>query len=55
MKRKTPNPAASLDVDKERAEELIAFFYNLIRDDPAMLAKVDAALRERYGYDSSQQ
>ena len=39
--------------DQDRVEELIAFFYDLVRDEPAVVAKVDAAFRERYGYDGS--
>lgn len=37
--------------EQDRVDELIAFFYDLVRDEPAMLAKVDAAMRERYGSD----
>jgi truncated hemoglobin YjbI len=43
----------SHDIDQDQINELVAFFYDLIRDDPALLAKVDKAFRERYGYDSS--
>lgn len=36
--------------EEDRVDELIAFFYDLVRDEPRVLAKVDAAMRERYGY-----
>ena len=31
-------------------EDMIPFFYNLIRDQPELLAKADRALQERYGF-----
>ena len=39
----------SFSKEQERVDEVIAFFYDLIRDQPELLAKADAALRERYG------
>ena len=42
----------SFTQEQERIDDVIAFFYNLIRDQPELLAKADAALRERYGVSS---
>ena len=42
----------SFNQEQERIDDVIAFFYNLIRDQPELLAKADAALRERYGVSS---
>ena len=38
--------------EQDSVDELIAFFYDLIRDEPSVLKKVDSAMRERYGYES---
>ena len=39
----------SFSQEQETVDEIIAFFYDQIRDDnPALLAKIDRALRERY-------
>ena len=43
-------PSNSPNDSHERVDELIAFFYDLIRDEPSVLAKIDLAMRERYGY-----
>ena len=43
----------SHDANQDQINEVIAFFYDLIRDEPAVLAKVDKAFRARYGYDAS--
>ena len=40
----------SFSEEQESVDELIQFFYDLVRDEPTVLAKVDAAFRERYGY-----
>ena len=42
----------SFSEEQESVDELIQFFYDLIRDEPSVLAKVDAAFRERYGYEA---
>ena len=44
---------STADAEHESLEQLIAFFYDLIRDEPSVLAKVDEAFRKRYGYDQS--
>jgi hypothetical protein len=41
------------DAAQDEVEELIAFFYDLIRDEPVVVAKVDGAFRKRYGYDGT--
>ena len=40
----------SFSQEQERIDDVIAFFYNLIRDQPELLAKADRALQERYGF-----
>ena len=42
----------SFSREQEDIDELVAFFYDLIRDEPSVLAKFDAAFRERYGYEA---
>ena len=39
------------DAEHEQIEELIAWFFDLVRDYPEVLAKVDATFRQRYGYE----
>ena len=34
-----------------RVEEVVAFFYDLVRDEPAVVSKIDEALRKRFGYE----
>jgi hypothetical protein len=36
--------------EQDSVDDLIQFFYDLVRDEPAVLKKVDAAFRQRYGY-----
>ena len=40
----------SFNEQQDSVDELIQFFYNLVRDDPKMLARVDVAFRKKYGY-----
>ncbi len=40
----------SFSEEQEAVDELIQFFYDLVRDEPTVLAKVETAFRERYGY-----
>ena len=37
------------ETGKDAVLEFVAHLYNLIRDDAAMVAKLDRALKERYG------
>ena len=39
----------SFSAQQENVDDVIAFFYNLLREHPELLAKADLALRERYG------
>lgn len=43
----------SFNDEQESVDDLIQFFYDLVRDEPTVLAKVDVAFRERYGYDET--
>ena len=44
----------SFSQEQESIDEVIAFFYNLIRDQPELLARADAAMQERYGFQYSE-
>ena len=44
-----PAAAARKDVEAAAVLEFVSYLYNFIRDDAAMIARLDHALKERYG------